>query len=172
MKSLFAFLAVLSLVSLTAFTTVRTVIGVNFDRNCAGYLERAAHANTVALAIPALEKGIAYLTVNNLTEGYTSVAYRTPDEDIGFFYTNLNQSLAELKSLKPDASALEASNVLMKLRETLIVNGEKGGESLRCPDGISIYGSNTIFAIWGWASLIGLGLGILMWFVADFHSYR
>ncbi len=78
MKSICIFLTVLAVISLTAFTTVRTVIAVNFDRNCAGYLERAAHANTVALAIPALEKGISYLTENHMTEGFTSVAYRTP----------------------------------------------------------------------------------------------
>lgn len=75
--------------------------------------------------------------------------------------------MAELKSLKPDASALECSNVLMKLRETLIVHGDKGSERLRCPDGISINGNNVIFAIWGWFSLFGLLVFVPMLIVSD-----
>jgi len=139
------------------------VLDISFDRNCGGYFARAATANTIELAIPALERGVTYLEQNDLTSGYTSVLYRTPDEDLGFFYSNMKESLAELKSIKPDASPLERSNVLMKLRETLVHTSDTG-DSLTLPEGISRYPSNLLMALWGIGSLIALICG---WFVVS-----
>lgn len=88
---------------------------------------------------------------------YTSVIYRTPDEDIGYWYDNLSASLKELREMPADASQLERSNVLMKLRETLV--GSEG-VSLTMPSGISVYPSNAAFFWWGWASVIVVGIAI------------
>ena len=126
---------------------VRIVARINFDRYCEGYLKRAADANTVDLAIKNLEITLKYADENNLKSGFTSILYRTPDEDIGFWYENLSASLNELRLIKPEASQLEKTNVLIKLRETLLDQGQS--TSVTVPSSISIYPNNTGFFIWG-----------------------
>jgi hypothetical protein len=146
---------------LTLFTVLSLIWGsvrifnaISFNKNCGGYLTRAANANTVELASKELTKAIKYLDNNELTTGYTSVIYTTPDEDIGYWYSNLEASLKELKSVNENASLLEKSNVLMKLRESLTSNGE-GGDRLIVPKGISMYPYNGIMLFFGLFSVMG-----------------
>jgi len=117
---------------------------ITYTQNCGGYLKRAADANTVELAKKSLGTAIEYAKDHNLTKGYTSIIYKTPDEDIGFWFTNLSASLEELKNISPGASKLEKTNVLMKLRETLLDN-DKDGTSITEPEGISLYPHNKTF---------------------------
>ncbi len=119
---------------------------VQLEQNCTGYLKRAADANTVEIASGELAKAIRYLEENNLTSGYTSIFYKTPDEDIGFWYDNLKASLNELSNVDSNTSSVERTNLLMKLRETLIDNGESG-DALTCPDGLSRYPNNGLWAV-------------------------
>ena len=100
---------------------------VVFDRNCEGYLKRAADSNTVEMASRELKKSLDYIESHNLTKGFTSVLYTTPDEDIEFWYTNVKSCYESLIKLKPNATELEKSNMLMKLRETLL--DQKKGNS-------------------------------------------
>lgn len=116
---------------------------VVFKQNVSGYLKRAADANTIELANQELTKVIDYLEANNMTEGYTSVLWQTPDEDIGFWYNNLKASQKELATLN-STSALERTNVLIKLRETLLDTGER--TKVTVPQGLAIYPNNKIGA--------------------------
>lgn len=118
--------------------------GIVFKQNVTGYLKRAADANTIDLASVELGKAITYLEKNNLTTGFTSIIYQTPDEDIDFWYRNLKASEDELKNLN-STSALEKTNVLMKLRETLLDTGEK--TKVTIPPGLAVYPHNTLWAI-------------------------
>lgn len=117
--------------------------GIEFNVNCKGYLKRAADANTVSIAKQELDMALDYLEKEGLTEGYTSVLYKTPDEDIGFWYSNLKSASKELGNILEDASTLEKSNALMKLRETLVDQGEKGS-IITCPKGIARYPYNGV----------------------------
>jgi len=137
---------VLLCLPLLIFLGVRQIMDIQFNRNCEGYLKRAADANTVELAKSQLQIAVSYIERSSLTEGYTSVIYRTPDEDIGFWYNNLRGSLDSLISMKADATDLEKSNMLIKLRETLLDHGEKGVH-VTCPEGISIYPYNVFCMI-------------------------
>ena len=103
---------------------------------------------TIDLAARELGRAVEYIERNNLTSGYTSVLWRTPGDDVGYWHDNLTASLAELREIRPEASPLERSNVLMKLRETLTDQGEKG-TTLTVPGGISIFPSNVVFFVWG-----------------------
>ena len=132
------------------------VKSVQFNQNCGGYLKQAADANTVDLALNRVNKALEYIEANGLTNGYTSVLYRTEDENIGYWYDNIKACQAELEANK-DASSLEKSNVLMKVRESLTDNGEKGTE-LTIPPGISRYPNNLMWGILRWASLFLLCL--------------
>ncbi len=153
MKGLLIFLAVLSTLSLLSFVGVRTYNDIIFDRECKGFMKRAADANSVELAKKEMKKVIEYLETNNLRSGYTSIIYQTPDEDIGFWYMNMKTSYEELVNMSPQSTPVDKSNALIKLRETLTDQGEKGTK-ITHPKGISIYPYNTTYAVWGWMSLL------------------
>ena len=117
-------------------------------------MKRAADANTVDMAKDELKTVIDYLDAHNMTEGYTSILWTTPDADVGFWYKNITTSYDELCSLSDTASGLERSNMLIKLRETLIDHGGEGGDSVTQPSGIAIFPNNVMYAWWGWGSII------------------
>lgn len=127
------------------------VKGIEFSQDCKGYLKQAADANSVELAIECLDKAIAYTEVNNLTDGYTSVLWRTEDENIGFWYKNLKTCRKELEECK-DSSQLEQTNVLLKVRESLL-DHTADGTVVTLPKGISRYPNNALWGILMWVSV-------------------
>lgn len=130
-----------------------------YNIDCGGHIKRAADANTVELATQELKIVIAYLEAKKMIDGYTSVLYRTPDEDIGFWYQNLKSSLGELEKVTPQTTQLERSNILIKLRETLLDHGQ--GVQITEPSGISIYPNNVAYAWFGWLGLVAAAVGII-----------
>jgi len=153
-------IGVILFIPFLAWSTIRIVAAINFDRNCEGFLKRAADSNKVERAHAEMVKAVKYLEDNRLTSGYTSVLYTTPDEDIGFWYENLRDTrddLAEfLKKIESgeEVTALERSNVLMKVRETLLDEGQSVGVTV--PDGISVYPHNVGLCWFGILSTIAL----------------
>lgn len=131
-----------------AFLATVFTLGVKFDRECEGRLKRAADANTAEVARRELGAALAYLERAGMTEGYTSVVYRTPDEDIGFWYSNLKAAQGELEAVGESATKLEKSNVLMKLRETILDQDGQGKTVVTTPSGIAVYPHNLAFGAW------------------------
>ena len=125
-------------------------------QNLTGYLKRAADANNIELAASQLQTSIDYIEKNKLTTGYTSVLYKTPDEDLGFWYNNLKASKAELDKTI-NSSTLEKTNLLLKLRETLLDEGEKGSH-ITYPKGIDIFPNNKLIAVLFLISLLFIPL--------------
>lgn len=138
------FCIVLFLVSLIV-PTVSVVKGIRFDQQCGGFLKQAADASSVELAERQLTVAIDYIEENQLTSGYTSILYKTEDDNIGFWYENLKVCQKELAATKGN-STLENTNVLMKLRESLTDHSEKGIR-LTIPEGISRYPHNLGFMV-------------------------
>ena len=136
------FLLLLSLI----VPTIEVVKYIQFNQRCAGYLKQAADANTVELALERIDIAIDYIEANNLTDGYTSVLWKTEDENVNYWYRNIKACRQEL-SENLESSSLEKSNVLMKTRETLTDNGSEGGTTLTVPTGISRYPHNLLFGI-------------------------
>lgn len=159
-------ICIIACISLILWAGARIYNGITFDQNCEGHLKLAADANTVELAQQQLSIAVKYCEDNGLTKGYTSIFYRTPDEDIEFWYNNLKSSLNELNAVSADATQLEKSNILMKLRETLL--DDNGETSVTSPDGISIYPNNTAYMIWAIVSLIIAIISGIMWFRDDY----
>jgi hypothetical protein len=149
---------VLILVSLVIFG-FRIAENIKFKQNVSGYLKRAADANTIDLANQELSKAITYLESNNMTSGYTSIFYKTPDEDVDFWYRNLKASQNELQNLNSE-SALEKTNVLIKLRETLMDGGEKS--KVTVPKGLSVYPNNAMWSVLMTVALVCLGYGFVL----------
>ena len=154
------FSVLLGIVLLLIWGGVRVVSYIQFDRNCEGYLKRAADANNITLARGELAKALKYMESHELTNGYTSILYTTPDEDVEFWYINIKSAYEQLLKLDPEAvSDLEESNILMKLRETLCDNG-KDGSSITVPSGISIYPYNVLWCVMAFGGLLFMLLGI------------
>ena len=160
---------ILSCIGLLGWTGLRVYKAIVFKIECEGHMKRAADANTVELARQEMEIVVNYLEKNGMTNGYTSILYRTPDEDVGFFYQNMKASLTELKNLRADATSLEKSNVLIKLRETLL-DENKGNATVTVPPGISVFPYNAAYAIsgviLGILTIIGL-LSVIFVFTED-----
>jgi len=149
-----------------AWMVTRIVMGVQLDQQFTGHLKRAADANQIELAEREMNTAVSYLERNNLTTGYTSIMWQTPDEDIEFFYKNLKGSYDELASTPDTASNLEVSNQLIKLRETLLDHG-KESDSVTCPDGLSVYPANTLFMLWGLSSLLLIAFSALSFIIEE-----
>lgn len=147
------------------FISVSTVMGVKriqFNKSCAGFLERASNATTTETALAELKKATTYLENNNLTTGYTSVLWQTPDEDINFWYTNIKSAEKELEKVDSKTTALEKTNILMKLRETLIEKGDKS-DHVSVPRGLSRYPNNLPLGLLWLLSLIPMIGLIVIW---------
>ena len=150
----------LAVLALSIFA-IRITKSVSMKQNCTGYLKRAADANTVEIAKEQLQKSIQYLEANNITKGYTSVLWKTPDEDIEFWYKNLKASESELMKVDSTTASIEKTNLLMKLRETLLDNGEKG-DNLTVPNGLSRYPNNVMLGVLTWLATLII-IGLIIW---------
>ena len=118
------------------------VQNIKFNAIVTGYLKRAADANTIQIAEQELDKALSEIEKRGLTKGNTYVLWETPATDIGFWYNNLKTSSQELKNLSPETSAMEKSNMLIKLRETLLDHGQQG-DHVTVPYGIGLYPYNS-----------------------------
>lgn len=157
-------LGVILCLPLVFVTGVRIYKSVIFDINCGDRIKRAADSNTVELATKEMEAVNAYIDTNSLYGGYTSVIYNSPDEDVTFWHNNLSASLDELRKVTPNTSQLERSNVLMKLRETLL-DHNSDGVSVTVPEGISVYPYNvgyTFCFLFGTVLLVA-GVIVFLW---------
>ena len=163
MKSIFlAILMFFAGLIVPAYCVIRSI---EFRQECSGYLRQAADANTVELASERLGMAVNYIEEHEMTSGYTSVVWRTEDENVGYWYRNIKACQAELEAAV-DGTQLEKSNVLMKVRESLT-----DGEKLTIPHGISRFPYNTLFGILRLVSYLLLAAGIVkfsVWYDEEF----
>ncbi|MEZ4195271.1 MAG: hypothetical protein R3B53_02640 [Candidatus Paceibacterota bacterium] len=137
---------------------------ISFNVQAGGHMQNAANANSVELATKEMENVVKYFEDRHLQPGFTSIFYNTPEENVGFWMANMRASLDELKQVKSDATSLEKSNVLMKLRETL-TDKSKSGSEISIPQGISIYPHNFIYMLVGVLSTILAVVGVMLFLV-------
>ncbi len=147
---------------------VRIYGTVNFDRKCVQYIQRAADANTVTSAYNELGVATKYLEDNKITSGYTSIMFDSPNEDVGFWYNNLKSCEKDLLVIidnDTSVSMLEKSNVLLRLRETLL---DKKGVTV--PSGISRYPNNLLWGIISGFAIIYIF--IFLFLLQDLLKYK
>lgn len=157
---LLIFLSVLLMLPVLILAGSATYSEIAFDVNCQGHLKRAGDANTVEMAEKELAKAVQYMEENGLTTGTTSLFWKTPSNDVTFWYQNIKSSLEELKKITPETSLLERTNVLMKLRETLMDHGK-----VTCPGGISLHPNNVAFFYAGWLTGLMALAGVILIFI-------
>ena len=149
----------------TSFACILVYIayaGIVFGIDIKGRLKRAADSNTISLASSELKAALEEIERRRYTSGYSSVLWRTPKHDIAFWYKNLKSSLEELGTISEEATQLEKSNVLMKLRET-ILDDTKSGVEVTYPPFISLYPNQRILCFF---VVILLGCGIFSFYKA------
>lgn len=105
--------------------------GYAVERDITGHLKRAADSNRVETAIRELDAGLAAMEARGFTSGNTSIMFDTPDNDMGFWHKNLVDARDALKATPANASELEKSNALIKLRETILDHTSDGDEVTR-----------------------------------------
>jgi len=161
------FYAVLLAVPMMIWGFLAFMNHLKFEQGCFGHLTRVGHANTIEAAKEELESAISFLEKERITEGYTAIfeGLKTPDEDIAFWYKNLKASAQQLEKIPKDVSALERSNVLLKLRETVIHAGAKG-EDLVCPPGLARYPNNLTWIV----TLIVSGILAFAGFITGYYA--
>ena len=121
-KALFIILAVICFAS-PFFSWIPSIVkSVRFSSQCGDYLKLSADANSIEIAEKRLTKAIDYLEENNITSGYTKAFVYYPKNDIGEWYSNLKIAQTQLREMleREDITELEESNMLMKLRETIL----------------------------------------------------
>lgn len=160
MKLGYFIVSTVGLIILGLFITVKSF---QFSMGCKDHLKRAADANTIQTAKVELRTALAYMQVNKLTDGHVSIFLKQPKNDIGFWYTNLSQSLAELEVVPDNTTQLEKSNVLMKLRETILDETENGTKVTH-PGWISAHPHNGVIVFL--FTVLGL-----VWVVAGIHLW-
>ncbi|MFT6054878.1 MAG: hypothetical protein ACJAS3_002142 [Roseivirga sp.] len=104
-------------VCLVFLASFRIYSNIILKQNVTRHLKRAADSNSIELALSELNTVLNYVASNGLTEGYTSLLYNTPDEDLTFWYENIKSSKIEMKNSR-QSSTLEKTNVLLKLRKS------------------------------------------------------
>jgi hypothetical protein len=108
---------------------------ITFSANCKDYLKLAADANSIELAEKHLASAISYLEKEGLTTGHTKIIHYYPSNDIGLWYENLKSAQTQLRDIQSrEYTELEESNMLMKLRETIL----DSDNSVTHPIGISM----------------------------------
>lgn len=134
---------------------------IQFNQQCGGYLKQAADANSIELAIERLDIALNYIEAHDLTQGYTSVLWKTEDENVEYWYRNIKACRDELVE-NVDASPLQKSNMLMKVRESLTDDGGEDGVKITVPPGISRYPYNAMYGILRTISWIMICLGFCL----------
>lgn len=144
MKKLLDVLAILAIVSFIAALIAMSVCEVRYNINCGQYIERAAEAPTVEIAKRELGKAIEYAKANGLTSGNTSLFVEQPCNDIGYWFSSLTAAYDEL-TIKEPTSSVAQTNLLMRLRETLVAE---------TPTGIALHPNNTGYFWWTVLSVV------------------
>lgn len=143
---------------------IRIYSEVTFNNNCKQYIKRAADASTIEVAREELGKAIEYAEKNNLTEGIVHIFFKQPKNDIGFWYNNMVSAYNELCEVDENTNSMEQTNLLMKLRESLVDNTEDG-VSVTVPSGIAVYPNNALLFWFGIISAIMMiGLWLFVFF--------
>lgn len=136
-------------------------LGITYNIEVGGHLKRAADSTNIELAEKELGTALENCEKNKWTEGTTSIFWETPDTDIAFWYQNILAAKKEIESLSPNSSSLEKSNMLIKLRETL-VDHESKGDVVTAPSGVSAHPYNVQYFYAGFGSFIMAAISLIV----------
>lgn len=121
------------------------VMEYNFDNTVGDYLKLAGDAPSVERANEFLTNAIDGIERRGITKGNSAYIFKTPDADVGIWYSQITGAKETLTSIlnrvKADSSSvtqLERDNALMKIREVLL-DQSQSGTTVTLPPHIAIY---------------------------------
>lgn len=139
-------LILLSTVPLLGVIVLQSLAWIDWNIKISGHLLRASSASTTEAANEELITALTEVERRNLTTGSTHLFWPTPATDIGYWYRNLKAAQAELASLPEETSNLERTNILLKLRETIMTHSEK--PHVLIPEAIYVYPNRLGYFLW------------------------
>jgi len=80
----------LALLAITGWAGTKFHLANLFDAECASYVRSAAKATDRAVADKHFMHAVDWLKANGMTEGFTSVLYNGPEEDVSEWFAKLN----------------------------------------------------------------------------------
>lgn len=164
-------LIILSALSCCVWSYSRIAASISFTYDCMEYLKLAADASVPSLAKENLDKAIDYLERKNLTSGTVSIFWHKPSNSVSFFYRNLKSAQSQLQNIleaeSTNIDSIAQTNLLMKLRDTLVDSGDS--VTVTCPEGMDIYPCNLSYFWWVVISLIVLIICIIIWFNCSYY---
>ncbi len=169
MKRISLIFAIILTIVFFVTLTLEIVRRYRFKIGCEDWLKLAGEAMDVYQARGFLAKGIEYLERKNLTVGSSAYFLKTPSADLGLWYQRLKSGEEILEEViarkeKGEATPLEISNTLMKLRELLVDITEKKTE-VTLPTKIWLFPKQITFLIWYLISGIGSLIFWTYWIV-------
>jgi len=141
MKSFGVFIVVVAVIFLIIWGAYLGLAWWQFNKNCGDYLKLTGDAPTVERADGFLEKAIAYIEKTNRVSGNSSIIFKKPTNDVGIWYAQIKaakETTEKIITRGEGVSQLERDNALMKIRETVLDQGEKG-TMVTTPDWISLF---------------------------------
>lgn len=154
-------LFIFSVVTLVAYMVIRISASAYISAKCGDYFRRAALASDVGTAGRELDRAVLYLEHRGLTHGYTSVFWKSPDEDIGFWYNNVKAMQRNLHAVNPTTPQAAKSVMLIRLKDAILKDND-----VISPSGIDIYPYNTWLAGLVIFSFL-LGISMTTWWLRD-----
>jgi hypothetical protein len=138
---------------------VEAVRSYHFRVEVEDYLKLAADAPTVERADEFLQTAIAGIERRGLASGNTALFFRTPRGDLAVWYGQVvgaRETTSSIVSRVPAASQLERDNALMKVREVLLDEGERG-TTVTVPECAIFFPVLWAFVL-GWVVVVLLGV--------------
>ncbi len=138
-------LLIVGVLTVVILLVCAVVWGYQADKNCLGYLKLAGDAPTIEKCYEFLDRAIGYAELQGWTSGTTAIIFTTPDCDMGIWYGQLigaRETLNEM--MNRQTTQLERDNALMKVREVVLDDGEKG-TAVTHPGNISLWPSARMF---------------------------
>lgn len=149
-----------------AWGAIRVYAAVTYNIAIENHISRAASSPNPTVAIEELDVAIKGAAERGLTSGNTGIIFTYPNNDLGFWYRRLVDSRQILAALPPNDSALEISNTMIRVHETLI-GSDKNGQKIIEPNGISVFPHNVALAWMAWVSLLSACVFWLLVIVDD-----
>lgn len=135
------------------------VLQISFYQNVTSYLQGAADANSVQLALDRMTPALNFLEETNRTEGYSHLLIKTEKVNVGFWYDNLVSAKKDVEEASNRTlGKLEESNLLLKLRETILNNDG----NVTKPSHIVLYPNQRIFIFFIVLSVLAMPISFAM----------
>lgn len=164
------FFTAVAIVALSGWSCERSI---SFKMSIEDNLKLAGDAPTVERAEGFLAKAVAGIEARGLTQGNSALVFHTPTQDLGIWYQQVKgahqttQSIINRERSGQPVPQLERDNALMKIRETVLDQGES--MSVTAPQNAWIYPFQWLRIILLIGAVMLVGITVVLFMADDGH---